>query len=966
MRHWSQLATRNWRVRWSRTVGVLLAIALGAAAVVWVTSCFESVRRTVLTWATQYLGAAHVTVESPLGKYSIIPERIVDKLAALPEIKAMSTRLVQRLPARTADSAKVATADSKQLTIDPERVVDIHGIDPQGEFDIHQYAMVPGGGRMIDAGDEFKCVVEAAYAEENHIGLGDSVYIWGKSRDEPYRFEIVGLVSRRRLARFQKGWVIARLPDVQQVIAEPGGITSIDIVLHDGSKENVKALADRIRVAARKVVPNISVRSVEVRLQQIQTAQSQQELVLVLLSCVAMLTAMFIILSTLSMGAVERVRQLGLMRCIGLTGGQLAFLVLIEVLPLGILGILIGLPIGLGMTWITTLLVPEYLGDLPVTLDDVKSMFTGSVANFFTQLGLMLSRTGIGLATVAGVGITLVAASLPVLRAWSTSPLEASKPRAAGQRLRWILLSGAIGLVVLGAQAVLVSGAPEFLKPTLDPLLRAIGSAFGLHLNAEGLQRSPEFPFIASASTVMLYVGYALAAPLLVWLVGRVAVRVVALLVGVRERLLQDQVGHAVWRSTGIACGMMVGLSLIVGLVIFSESLKSGWEFPKQFPEGFVWNPTAVKLEGRGGIERIQGIRQFTLASTTQCIVGEQSPMFGRVYLSFTFYFGIEPAEFLDMIKMEFVEGDAVSARQQLEAGGHVIVTDDFTRTRNAHLGDSIDVQIGTTRHAFKIAGVMQSPALDIAAGYFQATSEAAVIASSSVIGSLSDLRKIFGVDGVSLALVNFDLPPTPIPAGWPPAPGATGAENIPAVCYDTRVPREKRYQRFREDQVLRNIITAFKAPTANHGTASELKDDIDKQLTQVTRLLAAVPTVALLVAAIGVANLMTASITTRARQLAILRAVGATKGLILRMVLGEALVLGFVGTLLGLLLGLHLAFDFTRMTLQMWGFRAGLTLPWDYLAIAITLTVGLCAAAGILPARHASRTNIVDALHVP
>jgi putative ABC transport system permease protein len=176
----------------------------------------------------------------------------------------------------------------------------------------------------------------------------------------------------------------------------------------------------------------------------------------------------------------------------------------------------------------------------------------------------------------------------------------------------------------------------------------------------------------------------------------------------------------------------------------------------------------------------------------------------------------------------------------------------------------------------------------------------------------------------------------------------------------------ERRWRRWREAQVLEEVRRRLAAPQVYSGTVAELKDEIDAELTRVTLLLTAIPGVALLVAAIGVANLMTANVTARAKQLAILRAVGATRGLVLRMVVGEALVLGLLGSALGLALGLHLAANITELVDRMWGFRVALRLPWGYVIATILLTVGLCIVAGALPARHASRTDIVDALHVP
>jgi putative ABC transport system permease protein len=143
-----------------------------------------------------------------------------------------------------------------------------------------------------------------------------------------------------------------------------------------------------------------------------------------------------------------------------------------------------------------------------------------------------------------------------------------------------------------------------------------------------------------------------------------------------------------------------------------------------------------------------------------------------------------------------------------------------------------------------------------------------------------------------------------------------------------------------------------------------ELKNAIDREINGMTTLLTAVPTMALIVAAIGVANLMTANVTSRIKQLAILRAVGATRGLVLRLVIGEALVLGLLGSGLGLALGLALARATTVMTERMYGMEIPFETPWGMVAAAAGLTIGLCVLAGILPARHASRTNVVDALH--
>lgn len=966
MRHWSQLATRNWRVKRTRTVGVLLAIALGTAAVVWVTCCFESVRRTVMSWALQYVGDAQVTVESPLGKYDTLPGRLVTSIQELPEVDSINVRLVQRLRGIPLKRQTFeANRDELLKWSDRTPELDLHGLEPAEGLERKEYPIKEG--RMFRPDEEFACVLDASFASDLRVGLGDVVLVWGGARPEPFELTIVGLMERRRVARLQKGLAALPLRTLQNINVKQGMVTSIEITLHDRTDKGVTAAADKIRGIVRSKHPNANVRSVKARIQQIEMAQGQQEFILVLLSCVAMLTALFIILSTLSMGMVERIAQLGLMRCIGLTRWQLAALVLIDVLPLGALGILIGVPIGLGLAALTVWIVPDYVGSLPVTWDDVRAAWSAGLREFFAFLWNALDRTGILLAAAAGLATTFVGALLPMAAAVRVTPLEAARPRARRGRRIWVAVVGVLAVVMLGLQYFVVMGAPPAWQPALAPVVGAVNRVLGTEIGVNGLQRAPSFIFMSTVGIVLLYVGYALLAPVVIWLVGNPATVVTAGLTGVRVRLLQDQIGHAVWRSAGICSGLMVGLSLIVGLVVFSESVRAGWQFPRQFPEAYIWSFEQINADVDGILRATPEVREFTRCNAMNVWVEEKPLFMEKVFLSVTWFMGIEPDSIFDMVRFQFLEGDEKEARRLLKQGGHVIVADDFARTRNKHLGDTVKVFVGSNppKH-FKIAGVVQSPALDIAAGYFQAHSEMNVVANGSVMGTNADMQKLFNVGGARLILMNLDLKPEPRPADWPPPWGTAAALEVGYEFYDESRSPDERWRAYCEARFLDELCRKLGCPTAYNGTARDLKDEIDRELTRVTRLLTAVPAVALLVAALGVANLMTANVTSRARQLAILRAVGATRGLLLRMVVGEALVLGLLGSALGLLLGLHLALNTTTMTERMWGFAAPLETPWGYVSAAVALTVGLCILAGIWPARHAARTNIVDALHVP
>ena len=92
------------------------------------------------------------------------------------------------------------------------------------------------------------------------------------------------------------------------------------------------------------------------------------------------------------------------------------------------------------------------------------------------------------------------------------------------------------------------------------------------------------------------------------------------------------------------------------------------------------------------------------------------------------------------------------------------------------------------------------------------------------------------------------------------------------------------------------------------------------------------------------------------------LRAIGATRRQVRRMVVAESLLLAAIGTAFGLLAGLYLGYVMV-LGLSVSGFPVTYVFPYSGLlaAIAVGLIFGVLAA--LLPARQAARMEIVHAL---
>ena len=573
------------------------------------------------------------------------------------------------------------------------------------------------------------------------------------------------------------------------------------------------------------------------------------------------------------------------------------------------------------MAWLCFKLLPLW-GPLQLSADAIRWM--------------EVSPQGVAIGIVGGLVTTLLGALFPAIQAGRVSPLEASHPEAHG-RARALIW----GLAGMGILFIALHWAMEAY---LDPYLWLENRAVGL------------------TGMMSIYLGYALLTPAAARTLGGVGVFIASGVLGIRRQLLADQVGRAAVRSGVICCGLMVGLSLIVCVVVHTESIIAGWDFPNDLAEAFVWSPGAVKMSTAEKLKDVRGVKQYMLAQDVFCKVAGDTEEW-QLMTKPTFVAGSVEG-FSEMLEAKFLEGDPEAAREKLLRGGYVLVTPEFASSRGKHVGDSIGILLSNRRADFEIAGIVESPALDIAASFFNAEGYLMVASVGAILGTFDDMKKHFGLDTYSFVMLDFDLPDEPVPADFDPDRAiAEGKLGLFELVDPRTMSREDLFRWSRERTVLKEITAAMGAFNPIMGSVRELKKAIDRDLRLATLLFATIPAVALLVAGLGVANLMMANVLSRSRQIAVLRSIGATRWQIMRMVIGEALVLSVIGNVVGAALGLHAAYTVNVMTYKLWGFLPEWNVPLNYIGLALGFTTVVCLIAGVIPARYAARTNIIEAL---
>lgn len=255
----------------------------------------------------------------------------------------------------------------------------------------------------------------------------------------------------------------------------------------------------------------------------------------------ALLLGMYVVFQTLSHALVARVRQLGLLRCLGAGAGAITRIFLFDALLLGACGA--GLGIGLG------LLLARWLQK-----NDISSLGLGKKWDTFE-----VPWFPVGWTAALGVLFTLAGAMFPLIRARKVTALDILQARglAPGKDDGVDLLRG-INLWMFGLLAVALPLAYLAMTPlaaeegaeTLVVLLQLVGmlGLFGTVLLLA--------PGIVALGGRFMLLPFRVAAPMSSWLVGKVVQR-------------------SSGRVAAAVCGLSAVLIALLGLKTLTASLRA-------------------------------------------------------------------------------------------------------------------------------------------------------------------------------------------------------------------------------------------------------------------------------------------------------------------------------------------------------------------------------------------------------
>jgi putative ABC transport system permease protein len=585
-------------------------------------------------------------------------------------------------------------------------ILRVLGVDLLRPLPHDESAGASGLGEFVSAGsgpDPYTliarrgAIVSHRIAERNHLTVGGTLE--ALAGDRAVRFKVAAILPAE-VPGLDSSVVFVDIVTAQEIFGKVGLLDRIDLVVDEHRVAAVRdAVAAVIPHGARAIEPTVRTNEIKRMLRSFQ-------LNLAALSYIAMLVGMYLIYNTVAISVVQRRPDVGTLRALGATRGQIFRTFLAEGASFGVCGSLLGLVLGSALAQLS-------VGAVSRTVD---TMYVASHADRVVYDPLVLLK-----ALVVGTVLATISALFPAVEAAATAP--ALTMRAQGFERR--RARPGVGLALAGA-AFFVLAYLLTLLPAFDGI-----------------------PIAGYAAGLLIILGGSLCVPLGI---DRLAAGARALTASVSPAGLigATNLGASIRRNSVAVASLMVAIAMMVSVAVLIGSFRTtvvAWADDTLKADLFVrplglqdasfdarFSPAvAAKVRALPGVAAVDTFRAISI------------PFRG----SLTTLAAADFRTIADRNKLRFIGAvDTRALAHELPGTDDVVISEPFATRFGARVGDTLDVDTPSGLTHFKVAAL-----------YNDYSSDAGVILADS-----RTFGRLFHDDSVN-SLAIYALPDADLPA---------------------------------------------------------------------------------------------------------------------------------------------------------------------------------------------------------
>jgi putative ABC transport system permease protein len=536
------------------------------------------------------------------------------------------------------------------------------GVDMTGDRSLRDYDLENGEEDVVDDPLVFlaqpdSIIVSQQFSERT--GLKRDQKITMRTMAGPKQFTIRGIMKSGGLASaFGGSLAIMDVYAAQMVFGRGRRFDRIDMAVADGAK------VEDVRAALQKTLgPGLQVDTPSARGQQFEALAQIYSMTGTVTSMFALFIGLFLIYNTFAIAVTQRRSEIGLLRALGATRGQVKRLFLLESGIAGVAGSLAGIAVGMLIARWMAAYVSSFVGEVYGVAQRAEEVSADPrLLAFAMTLGVLTS---------------LIAAWLPARDAASVDAVKA-------------LQKGRMQVISVGENRL-----RRWLSVVL--LVTATGCVFLGH------------------NRIFFYTGYMLSifgALLLMpslcdWLT-RLLRPALKLIRPVEGALAADSLLQAPRRTSGTVAALSLSIALVVGLGGIAKSSYDviiKWTANALNPDFFVTGSQSLTdrnfrfpSELGGEIRQVPGVAEVQSVRTARIIYHDTPVM----------VVATDAEQLARRVQVKVIEGERATMYARAKKGEGVVVSDNFALLQRLRAGDTLEILSPTGVVRLPVLGIVQ------------------------------------------------------------------------------------------------------------------------------------------------------------------------------------------------------------------------------------------------------------------